>query len=952
MAETLHAASVIGRRRQRERLRSWVVELSGGRGRAVMVEGEPGIGKSCLMRAAAAEAEAFGCTVLWGASDELSQAFPLLPLIDALGGRSVETGLADGHEIAELLRADSAPGNRVDPVAVAVERLLVLVDHLCSTAPVLLVVEDLHWADPATVMTMGRLARSVHQLPLLVAGTTRPVLQRDDIKALRRAVEPDGVLRLHSLTDSESAQFVAAAVGGVPGPRLLRLAADAAGNPLYLTELVDALVRGRGLTVKDDCVEASVGRAPQSLAAAIADRLEFLSAPVRGVLRAAALLGADFAVSDLAAVSDRSVADLLPVIDEAIALGVLRDGGPELSFRHPLIRAALYEDMPVAVRAAWHRDAGRALAAAGAPADRVARQLLPATDGEEGAAGTADEWVVGWLAGAAHQLVGQAPHAAVTLLRWAVARTPAGVAPHDVLACRLADALYRTGDAAGAAQVAMGALAHVTRPDLLVDLHWTLAQCRAMDGRSEESLAALERALATPGVGPQHRARLLVLTARTHRSLGRVDTAGEVADAALAAAAAADDRWAMGWALGVLTIVRGMRGEAAQALPLFDRALAVAEGDPALADLRLMLQLNQATALGDLDRYDAAIKAAEEAIRLADIAGNVVRLAQAQSVLSELLFDVGRWDDALAEVDLASEVAKDPAAECCEYGIAAAIGLHRGDATAGRHLADAERYAARLGDRVIGPLALARSLSRERADAPSEALAVLTEGLSEAEEAEVTADLLADAVRLAVEVGDLTAARTMVERAEAVARASDVPHRQAVGPHCRGLLDNDPVHLLQAADRYRAAGRPLPRAQALEAAGVALADAGDVAGARTHFTEAFSVYTELGAEWDLARTQARFRAYGIRRGPHARHRRADHGWNSLTPSEMKIVGLVSQGMSNPEIAAHLFLSRRTVQSHVSHILAKLNLHSRIDIAREASRRELAADEGEGAKRTA
>ena len=119
----------------------------------------------------------------------------------------------------------------------------------------------------------------------------------------------------------------------------------------------------------------------------------------------------------------------------------------------------------------------------------------------------------------------------------------------------------------------------------------------------------------------------------------------------------------------------------------------------------------------------------------------------------------------------------------------------------------------------------------------------------------------------------------------------------------------------------------------------AMAECDDVAAARTHFTAAFTLYTSLGASWDLARTQARFRAYGIRRGPRMQHRRSHRGWDSLTPTEVKVVGLVAQGLSNPEIGAQLFLSRRTVQTHVSHILAKLDLHSRTDIAREASRRE-------------
>jgi DNA-binding CsgD family transcriptional regulator len=927
-----------GRRRQIEVTQRWVSDLAAGRGRAVFIEGEPGIGKSSLMRVASRYAQAADCQVFWGTCDELSQAFPLLPLLDAL---QAHTSMA-GRGIREALAADSTPGNRIDVVAKAAERLLALVDDCCTAAPVMLVIDDLQFADPATVMTLGRLVRSVRQLPLLLVGMARPIPRREDLHALRRTLEPGCAMTLSSLSESEVAELVASAVGGTPGARLLRLAAGAAGNPLYVTELVDALARARALMPGDGRVEATGVRPPTSLAAAIADRLEFLSGSAREVLRAAALLGADFSVSELAVVSGRRVSDLVPVLDEAILARVLLDDGAQLAFRHPLIRAALYESMPPAVRAAWHRDAARALAEAGAPADRVAQQLLPVLD-IEGAAGAADDWMITWLTGAGQQLVGQAPRAAIRLLRWAVAGIPAGGAPHDLLTCRLADALYRVGDAADAAEVATIALAYVAQPDLLVDLHWTLTQCRAIDGKLEESLTALREAVNRPGLGPRPRARLLVLSARIYRFLGRVEAADQAAEQALAAAEAAGDRWATGWALGMRTLTQGMRGDPAEALSIFERALAVAEGHPGLTDLRLMLQINQAAALGDLDRYTEAITAAEQVRQLADEAGNVVRLAQAQSVLGELLFDVGRWDDALAEIDLVSPASKNPVVECCDHGVAATIQLHRGNPAAGRHLANAEEYADRLGNtRLIGSLALARALRHEQADQPADALAVLMAGLADdVEEAEEVTDLLADAARLAVSIGDQAAARTVLHRAEALAQQSRVPHRLAVVPHCRGLLDRDPAPLLAAADHYRTAGRPLPRAQALEAAGVTLAEHGDIKAARAHFTDAFAVYAELGAEWDLARTQAAFRTYGIRRGPHAQHRRSRQGWGALTPTETKVVGLVAQGLSNPQIAAQLFLSRRTVQTHVSHILAKLDLHSRIDIAREASRRAAA-----------
>jgi DNA-binding CsgD family transcriptional regulator len=938
MTETVHSASQLGRRSQVQQVRGYVADLAGGRGRALLVEGEPGIGKSELMRGAGLEALAVGCQVFWCTCEELSEAFPLLPLVDAFAPRGTLERYAHAHaQIADLLRAAAVPGNQVDSVGAAAACVLDLVSDVCDVAPVLLVVDDLQWADPATVMTLGQLFRLARRLPLLVAGLARPAPRRDDLAALRRGVEPADHLVLSGLSEDEVNDLVAKAVGGTPGVRLRAMAAEAAGNPLYIRELVDAVARTGTITVDGGQVEIVGGRTPESLPAAIADRLEFLPIPVREVLQAAALLGVAFPVSGLAAVTGQRISDLMPALNEAIAMGVLHEHGPELAFRHPLIRAALYEEMAAPVRAAWHLDAAKALARNGVPAERVARQLLAAV---EGGATNVDDWLVGWLAGAANRLAGQAPNATVRLLQWALGGTPSGVAPHDVLTCRLADALFRTGDTVAAARSATGALAYVKRPDLIVDLHATFVLCLAIDGKREEALQALDSALTLPGLSDIYKARLLVLAARIQRSLGRVTRAEEVAEEALAVATAARDRWATGWALGVLTLVHGMRGEEEAALPLFERALAVAEGDPSLADLRLMLLLNKAAALGDLDRYDEAIAAAEQAYDRADTTGNMVRMAQAKSVLGELLFDVGRWDEAIKLVDLGSAGTGDPFVECCDHGVGAKIRLHRGDPAAAQDLVDAQVYAARLGDRLVGSLTLARSLDREQADAPGDALTILADALAKCdEEIEQSSDLLADAVRLAVMTGDLDRAHALVRRAEENAGSSPIHHRRAVVLHCRGIVERDVDTLLEAAALYERASRPLPRAQALEAAGVVCADAGDIAAARTHFTDAYTMYSDLAADWDLARLQARFRAYGIRRGPRFQHRRSQQGWSALTPTEIKVVALVAQGMSNPQIAEKLFLSKRTVQTHVSHILTKLELHSRTDIAREASLRE-------------
>ena len=327
-----------------------------------------------------------------------------------------------------------------------------------------------------------------------------------------------------------------------------------------------------------------------------------------------------------------------------------------------------------------------------------------------------------------------------------------------------------------------------------------------------------------------------------------------------------------------------------------------------------------------------------------DQVGTTIRLAQAHGALGQLLFETGRWDDALAEVEIVPENLKEPAAACSELGIAAVICFHRGEIDAARrHLAAAAPHAERIGHRLIGPLALARSLDREQDGALPEALAALTDAFDgNTEELEEIEDLLADAVRLAAQTGDLSTAQALAGHAAALAAESEIPHRQANALYCRGLLDHDAPRLLAAAERYEDAGRPLLRAKALEAAAGEFVDAGDRGQARAAFTRAVEVYTALGAAADVARLQAAFRAHGIRRGPHAKHRRARSGWDSLTATEIKIAAFVEEGLSNPEIAARLLLSRRTVATHVSHILKKLDVHSRTDIARESALRTVAS----------
>jgi tetratricopeptide (TPR) repeat protein len=206
----------------------------------------------------------------------------------------------------------------------------------------------------------------------------------------------------------------------------------------------------------------------------------------------------------------------------------------------------------------------------------------------------------------------------------------------------------------------------------------------------------------------------------------------------------------MSWALHVQTIVIAEQGRVSDVLPLYDRALTTTQSDPALADLRLLLEVNKAVSLGDLDQYDEALAAARHARDLADRVGTAVRLAQAHGALGQLLFATGRWDDALAEVQMVHDSLKEPGAACCDLGIAAVIRFHRGETSAARrHLAAAVPHAEQLGRRLISSLTLACSLDREHDGYLPEALATLTDAIEGQEDLEDAEQLPPAAVHLA-----------------------------------------------------------------------------------------------------------------------------------------------------------------------------------------------------------
>src|SRR5579862_7064949 len=443
----------VGRRQELETFRAAVEAFRRGEGAVVWVEGEAGIGKSSLVAKALTEGSGPGWDVGWGMADRLTERLPLQVMLDCLRVRpgSADPRRAHAGEVLSSRRLGLfADGNAS---VAGVEVLVALADELSAAAPTVLVVDDLQWADEASLIVWHQLAASIDQLRLLLIGTCRPP-PRPEMAQVRAAVVRRGgaVITLGPLPETDVATLVEAIAGAPPGERLRRLTAQAAGNPLYVRELVDALVREQALEIRPTA-EVSMAREqlPTSLTAVLSDRLNSVSADSAQVLRTAALLGGRFAVTDLAVVLRRLVSELAVGLQEAVTAGILAGSGPELAFRHLLIQQALYESMPTALRTALHAEAARELAAAGADALSVAQQLSAADRPGEG-------WARSWLIQTAPVLIIRAPQLAADLLRRELDETPAGEEAWDGLMADLVRALLAAGSYQETAERAKRAL--------------------------------------------------------------------------------------------------------------------------------------------------------------------------------------------------------------------------------------------------------------------------------------------------------------------------------------------------------------------------------------------------------------------------------------------------------------------------------------------------------------
>ncbi|MBE1500970.1 DNA-binding SARP family transcriptional activator/tetratricopeptide (TPR) repeat protein [Amycolatopsis lexingtonensis] len=796
----------VGREAELARLREAVDGLGAGVGRSVWLEGEPGSGRTALLAELLTMAADF--TPAFAAADALDQRFALRPLLDALG---VHPGAA-GHRAVLAARLAEQPGE--DPV----DGLLALVRELCTEAPLVLVVDDLHWADDATLRVWRYLSRETRQLPLLLVGACRPVPRPAALDELRAELDNDDttVLVLPPLPESATRELATELVGAPPGPGLQLLVSYAAGNPRYTREIVETLL-GQSMIVLDGVHAHLDGNSCHSIPAPLGSRitlyLSFLSSGTRDTLRWAAMLGREFSLSDIAVATERPPTALVGAVDEAIASGVLVESGDRLAFRHALVRRVLYEKTPAAMRVALHRQLAEAFAAAGAPAVRVAEQLAAAP-------AQVDPWVTTWLLDHIGTVATETPRIAVDLLRHALTQGTLAPDARETLTATLARLLFWLGREPEAE--ARSVVARTSDSRRAAEMRWILAYVYYRRGDFAEATAELKRTLDDTDVPEMWRGR--------HESLlATLERLGE--ETALAPA--------------------GLH-------PLDDAALSVPKLD----------SLDEAAEPLDAARRIAATRAVPGEMHLAG-AVHYYWLGRWPEALEEL--DAVIRDGA----ETASYVLRSPGSTLLVHGVGALIAGHRGDPDQARtHLDAADRRQWPPGLEPDGGdfLLAARALLAEQEGRPEAALAALLPLLEENYPPAARHQWLPDLVRLALRLGE-------PQRAHQALRLLDVdgdapPAHAAAAAHCRGLVTGDPEPVLTAAGHYRVAGRLLKQAKATEDAAILLAESDRLDEARAAFRGALTAYTGMGAVWDVRRAEGRMQPFGIRRAHAVRSRAA------------------------------------------------------------------------------
>lgn len=992
MTTRVSSPSLIGRAAELSVLAEAVARAISGTPQCVLVAGEAGVGKTRLVSALIEQAEARGARVLSGGCVELSEGhLPFAPVVQALRGfvretdpETVRNVVGTGSdELARLIpelgeRSDaSATGNVVFDSSQGrlFEAILRVLGRLGDDSGVLVVFEDLHWADDSTRDLISFLIRNVAREKLMVVGTYRSdELHRQHPLRSFLASLPASVDRvnLERLKRHEVRAQLAEILGAPPDPALVdRVFERSEGNPFLVEELIAA--RGDDLEV----------RFPETLRDALIVRLESLSSAAQAVVRVASVAGRQVDHRLLAAVIETDEDALIGGLREAVSHHILVPAtGDSYSFRHALLREAVYDDLLPGERTRLHSRfasilrqnpqlAGREIATAAAELAYhcfAAHELEPALVASV-EAGRAALDALAFSESRRHferalELWEQVPDAA----------SKAGIEQFDLLSSA-GEAAYLVGDAERAT-----ALLRSARDLIDVDaepvkaglLHVRIARAIWTAGHSETALTEYKRAVELLPADPPSAARAKVLAGEGQILMlaASFDESRERCEEAITIARQVGAREQEGHALNTLGVDLAFLGDPERGVECLLEARAIAEEVGNVDDIaRTYPNLASVLWLGTGRLWDAAQVCRDGIERMGQLGLERTYGYWLMSDLGEILARTGEWDEADTLLSRIGDTGIDQIPACAKLA-SGRIAMGRGDFEGAR---DALVNVEDVAQRVIDPqfqapyfqLRIELAAWEGRHD---DALAIADQGLRLLEKTDDVGEtaflswlaLRALADRATLATRDDNTVEDMRRRGSEI---RDIASALAEKAHHDGKVFNPGAVAASAsaqAEWSRLAGSPDPEAWAHAArlwsniqqrfevaymkwreaeSSISLNDK-DRAAAALH--ESLAIASDLRAEplknelEALARRARLDIAPAEEPAPDTQDRApvADLG---LTARELEVLRLVAEGKTNPQIAAELFISEKTASVHVSHILAKLGVSGRVEAAGIAHR---------------
>ncbi len=907
--------ALVGRRRELEALREALRDRAGTP--LIAIEGAPGIGKTRLLDAVADAARAGGARVLRARASELERELPfgvMRQLLERWLQPELMTGAAALARPALAARPEPTPLTFDAPPGAGgfavLHGLYWLIANLAARKPLVLAVDDLQWADAASLRALAYvLARSegVDAQLCVALRPNEPGADESLVAAVLRAA-PAGVVRPAPLSPDAAAVLVRDALGEPEPAFAAACHAAVAGNPLLLTELLRSLAAaGVAPTAADAPRVATI--VPGGLPGEVRRRLSDVAPEATPVAQALAVLGDSAAPAHVAALS--GVEHAGDVLEALRRCAVLAHARPP-AFAHPLVRAAVIADVPAVELTRLHREAARLLAFAGAEPERPAAHLL-----EVDPAGEA--WVVDTLSAAAEATAARgAPEIAARLLRRALAEPPAPERRYALLMAaggaeaqagdrRAIEHLREAADAAGDVEQRVSAIVALTSVlgvsgDVRDGIEVLQRELEAVE-RADLRLQLEAELVQMAGLDLETRSIALDVIGRLPERLG-ADRIGCILSANLATEAVS-------------------RGESrAEARELAERALAGGR----LFDLPFHYA-HAASALMLSGYFGAARAAWDDYVARATRRGDMLSTAWGQAFRAGVHWRAGALSDALADAELALDAGAGglPPRFAIVYGaearllrgeLAAASELLAQVPVGGQQVHDALLLAAR------GRLHLAQGRARQALEELLAVGRVLERWLGNP----TMAPWQASAVEALVALGELDEAAALAARAvEESGRWGDPwLHGQALRAQALVAPAGDRREiLLHAVGLLRGSEASFELARTL----FALGQTEDGAAARECFAEALDL--ALACSAPALAEQAR--AELVRAGARPR-RAARSGRAALTATEERVARLAAAGPTNREIAQALFVTEKTVESHLSSAYRKLGIRARGELA--------------------